>query len=375
MIEAKAQPRVRDLTAAPRRIPIEDDGAGVYDLILALWAVFNPKEEPKDFELGSEWFEAMADRAPAGLRDEIQALGGPYCGVWLAVAGLAASAPHPHDAGRVIKWLSSIDPQRLRRWILGYVSHFRNSGLIDQAADGDLGALDALLEDELGEEDRARLLDVLAIDPEDLRDRLVQALTVFRSEVYGPEEEGFAEAVGRAAAARRAIANHDDAKSVIEQVTNGLDYEIPLGVTRVILIPSVVLRPLSLIDQFRDTLLVFYAVADEFLDSDPEAPPSWMVRTYKALSDERRLRILRRLAEGETTLDELTELLGLSKSTVHHHISVLRGAGLVRVHLGKDKKHHETKSYALREQPLVNAADFLDSYVRTGSPASRGEAG
>jgi DNA-binding transcriptional ArsR family regulator len=372
MIEAKAQPRIRDLTAAPRRIPIEDDGAAVYDLILALWAVFNPKEEPKDFELGSEWFDALAERSPDGLREEIRALGGPHCGVWLAIAGLAASAPHPHDPARVLAWLAQVDPQRLRRWILGYASHFRNSGLIDQAAEGDLDALDDLFDDDISEEDRAQLDELLAIEPEALRDRLVQALTVFRAEVYGPEEEAFAAAVGRAAAARRAIANPDDAKSVIEQVTNGLDYEIPLGVTRVILIPSVVLRPLSLIDQFRDTLLVFYAVADEFLDSDPEAPPSWMVRTYKALSDERRLRILRRLAEGETTLDELTELLGLSKSTVHHHISVLRGAGLVRVHMTKDQNKHETKTYALREQPLVNASDFLDSYI--GS-SSRGEAG
>ncbi len=325
MIETKSQPQVRDLTAAPRRIPIEDDGAAVYDLILALWAVFNPKEEAQAFELGSAWFDALTKRAPAGLREEVQALGGPYCGVWLAVAGLAASAPHPHDPTRVIEWLSRVDPQRLRRWILGYAGHFRNSGLIDQAADGDLDALDALLDDAVDEEQRAEIIAVLAIDPEELRDRLVRALTLFRAEVYAPDEEAFAAAVGRAAAARRAIANLDDAKTVIEQVTNGLDYEIPLGVTRVILVPSVVLRPLAIIDQFRDTLLVFYAVADEFLDSDPEAPPSWMVRTYKALSDERRLRILRRFAEGETTLDELTELLGLSKSTVHHHISVLRG--------------------------------------------------
>ena len=199
---------------------------------------------------------------------------------------------------------------------------------------------------------------------------MIRSLARFRTEVFASEEtavRGGGEP--GSGVARRATATRDDAKTVIEDVTNGLDFEIPLGVTRVILMPSVVLKPLSLIDQFRDTLLVFYAVADEFIDSDPEAPPSWMVRTYKALSDERRLRILRRLSEGETTLDELTELLGLSKSTVHHHISVLRAAGLVRVHLSKDKERskHESKSYALREQPLVNAGHLLDSYVRTGA--------
>ena len=109
-----------------------------------------------------------------------------------------------------------------------------------------------------------------------------------------------------------------------------------------------------------------YGMADEFVDPDPEAAPSWLVRTYKALSDERRLRILRRLSEGETSLDELTKLLGLSKSTVHHHIGILRAAGLVRVQIPSErtKKHDKTTRYSLREQPLDMAGDFLDTYIR-----------
>jgi DNA-binding transcriptional ArsR family regulator len=90
------------------------------------------------------------------------------------------------------------------------------------------------------------------------------------------------------------------------------------------------------------------------------------LRAYKALSDERRLRILRRLSEGETSLDELTELLDLSKSTVHHHISILRGAGLIRVHLAADEEGGDRrKYYTLREQSLADATGLLDSYLRT----------
>lgn len=82
-----------------------------------------------------------------------------------------------------------------------------------------------------------------------------------------------------------------------------------------VLIPSVVTRPLSVLDTYRGTLFVYYGIADEFIDSDPEAPPSWLVRTYKALSDERRLRIMRRLGEGPASLDDVSDLLGVSKST------------------------------------------------------------
>jgi len=368
MIESARPANVRDLTTAARHIPIEDDGAAIFDVILALWSTFNPKEDRGSFELGAEWFEAVEKRTPADLAEELGTLGGPHCGAWLCVAGLAATSPHPHDPDRVLDWLAKIDPQRLRRWIIGYMNHFKDSALIEAAAEGDRKALETIMDDQLSDEEKAQAVALLEIDPTDLRDRMIRSLARFRTEVFASEETQFAGAVSRAAASRRATATRNDAKTVIEDVTNGLDFEVPLGVTRVILVPSVVLKPLSLIDQFRDTLLVFYAVADEFIDSDPEAPPSWMVRTYKALSDERRLRILRRLSEGETTLDELTELLGLSKSTVHHHISVLRAAGLVRVHLSKDKdSKHESKSYALREQPLADAGHFLDSYVRTGA--------
>jgi DNA-binding transcriptional ArsR family regulator len=87
-----------------------------------------------------------------------------------------------------------------------------------------------------------------------------------------------------------------------------------------------------------------------------------MVRTYKALSDERRLRILRRLREGDTSLDELTEMLGLSKSTVHHHMSTLRAAGLIRIHVSIDKSSKK-RIYSLRDQALEDASGFLDSYL------------
>lgn len=114
-----------------------------------------------------------------------------------------------------------------------------------------------------------------------------------------------------------------------------------------VLVPSVVTRPLSLVDSARGTLLVYYGMADDFITSDPEAPPSWLVRMYKALSDEKRLRIMRRLSEGETSLDELTEMLGLSNSTVHHHLSQLRGAGLIRVHIPADHEKSKHKFYTL----------------------------
>jgi DNA-binding transcriptional ArsR family regulator len=278
----------------------------------------------------------------------------------------------------VFEWLQNIEPRRLRLRLLGYATgHLTDPALVEEAAAGDTEALRQLLVtavEEWSDEKKDKYLDhaftLFSLDEVELRDRVVAVLRRYRQEVFSTFEAEFGAAIARAAAARRAMGNLGPAKDVIEDVTKGLDYEIPLGVTRVVLIPSLVTRPLSILDQHRELLLVYYGMADEFVETDPDAAPSWLVRTYKALGDERRLRIVRRLSEGETTFEELTEMLGLTKSTVHHHISILRAAGLVRVHVPEDDGRQRT--YSLRRQAIDNAFDSLDSYIL---PSPREELG
>ena len=361
--------RVRDLTSAPRRLPIEIEGNVTHEIILTMWSVFSAKDTNSAQDLGPKWIKRVKDLTADDLESEIVRLGGPYFYMWLVLGSLLLSAPHPHDPEHVFAWLATVDDMRLRRWLLGESSHSDDQALIEQAAGGDMDAVRQLIAaGESGHEKAAgEMLEYVEwmFSTEDLAKRFAEVLTRFRTEVFVEFEDEFSGAIARAAAARRAAGAQGNAKSVIEEVTAGIEFDIPLGVRRVVLIPSVVTRPLSLIDEYRGTLVVYYAVADEFIDSDPEAPPSWLVRTYKALSDERRLRILRRLSEGETNLDELTEMLGLSKSTVHHHISILRGAGLIRVRMAtKSDSGAKGKCYALRERPLNDAMGFLDSYLR-----------
>lgn len=352
---------IRDLTEAPHQISIDVEGHVSHEVILTVWAAFNPKETNTSLDLGPDWLKGIRRDTGDDLEDELVALGGPYCHVWLAVSGLLLSAPHPHDPDHIYEWLGSMPDSRLRRWILGYSSHSTDQALIEQVAGGDIEALGSLFpKDHKGM--LAYSKDILFSDG--LARRFADALIRFRSEVFSEYEEEFGDAIRRAAAARRAVPARGSAKEVVEDVTSGIDFEIPLGTSRVVLVPSVVTRPLSLIDEARGTLVVYYGIADEFLDSDPEAPPSWLVRIYKALSDDRRLRIMRRVSEGEATLDELTDLLGLSKSTVHHHISQLRAAGLIRVHVPSGESKGKQRVYTLREQALLDAGAFLGSYLK-----------
>jgi ArsR family transcriptional regulator, cadmium/lead-responsive transcriptional repressor len=50
---------------------------------------------------------------------------------------------------------------------------------------------------------------------------------------------------------------------------------------------------------------------------------------FRSLGDPARLSILRRLADGEARVVDLTRRLGLAQSTVSKHLACLRGCGLV----------------------------------------------
>lgn len=364
--------RVRDLTSAPRRLPIEIEGNVTYEIMLAVWSAFSPKETNTAQDLGPDWQVRVRELTSEELTEEIVMLGGPWSSNWLGLSSLMLSAPHPHDPVRVLAWLASVDDARLRRWLIGYHAHVDDQGLVELAAEGDEEAITTLLG--AYAEEKPELADHLKwlAETDGLALRYAETLTRFRDEVFAEFEDDFAGAIGRAAAARRAAPPRASAKEVVEEVTSGIDFEIPLGVTRVVLIPSVITRPLSLIDGHRGDLVVYYGIADEYIDTDPEAPPSWLVRLYKALSDDKRLRILRRLGEGPTSLDELTEMLGLTKSTVHHHIGLLRGAGLVRVRVPPDEAKGKHREYTLRQQVLGDASAFLDSYLRTNEETAAG---
>ena len=52
-------------------------------------------------------------------------------------------------------------------------------------------------------------------------------------------------------------------------------------------------------------------------------------RVARALGDPTRLRLVRLIARGEVSCQELTRRIGLAQATVSHHLKVLAQAGLV----------------------------------------------
>ena len=74
------------------------------------------------------------------------------------------------------------------------------------------------------------------------------------------------------------------------------------------------------------------------------------VELLKAMANEWRLMILCQLSEGEKTVGELQQILGLSQSALSQHLAVLRREKIV-----KARKHAQSVSYSLAgdEAPKV----------------------
>ena len=76
----------------------------------------------------------------------------------------------------------------------------------------------------------------------------------------------------------------------------------------------------------RATRIICVPAADDDEERDVR---SRALRLGRALGDEKRVEILRVSPPARRALNELADATGLAKSTVHHHVAVLRQAELV----------------------------------------------
>lgn len=145
------------------------------------------------------------------------------------------------------------------------------------------------------------------------------------------------------------------ASELVEWATGGLTYVSEPGVSKVLLIPHYTYRPWNIEADLKGTKVFYYPVANESLTpEDPYTPNHLMVLKYKALGDEIRLRMVKILFEKDQTLQEITDQLNLGKSTVHHHLKILRSARLVEI---KEQK------YSLIRKALEFIPNDLSTYL------------
>lgn len=83
-------------------------------------------------------------------------------------------------------------------------------------------------------------------------------------------------------------------------------------------------------------------------------------RIVKALAHPTRIFLLEELARGERCVCDLTEMVGADVSTVSKHLSLLKGAGLVR-----DEKRGTMVFYHLQARCALSFLDCVETMVRS----------
>lgn len=305
--------------------------------------------------------QSVADRDSV-LDAALDAVGDATGETWLNLFGVALDAGAPYTADRLLGALAALDGIELRRHLLGRYAwswcSLAGTDSIDRAAEGDDAATRELLAHPryYAGHAEAALTVLLSLDADETRLRILRAVEV-GAELLVDERSTSA----LDTAEQEAVAALDGMPplAAIERLTEGYRYMPEPEAERVLLVPHLEPTPRLVLAQHRDARVIAYRARVEL---EAEAR---LLTLGRALSDPKRVEILALVARGTARVPDLVERTGLSRSTVHHHLSQLRDAGLVAL-------EGNARSYTFAARPGA-AADAAALLVDVLGPDDRQE--
>ncbi len=235
-------------------------------------------------------------------------------------------------------------------------SHLSAPDVIERAARGDEDAKEeflASLVEYSGKYESVKNL--LERDADELKANLLALLPRWYEHVFLPYEPEWRAAAERDVESKRALARKHTPEQLVELATRGYQYLPGPGVRRLAFFPSWWMRPWVILWEHKGTKIFCSPIADE--TETEGSSPEQLARIFKALGDEGRLWLLRRLSDTPVTLGEAASELGVAKSTAHHHLAILRHAGFVTI------RDEDENVYSLRRDLVPQAGDLLGAYL------------
>jgi DNA-binding transcriptional ArsR family regulator len=357
------------------------ESAAAYEFLCSIVVVLDPDDQDT-YDVGPAWIGDARARAGEELCGRLEAVAHGNIDAFRNLIGLAYDSAPPRDVPSFLAHLRETDADEvLLHLVQFYARETRRltaPSIIRAAVAGDPDARAEFLRTSHPEYEPWTdfLRSVLDADAARLKDELIDALEGWAERVWKPESLTIMPILERDADAKRDLLRDLPLDRFVTTATNGVEFAPRPGVDRLVMVPSFLQRPLVSHVEFGEVLIIAYPVADESVSADTDAPPLRLVRLSKALGDEKRLRILRALADGEMTLMELADSFGVAKTTMHHHMIILRSAGLVAVGVG-------SKRYRLRQESVPDVGALLSGYLgaaagpsaTSGLPASARRAG
>ena len=352
------QPRVVDVSRPGRALTVEIDAPEAAELLLTVPTVL--LDENRDtYEISATRIGAIRAAAPPELLHQAAELLPEKSAALLL--GLVYTTPKPRTAAAFLEHLAATDPIELRLHLLGYYVRghpVTEPETIRRAAEGDAAAIAALVEAASEYVDPvkcANLEQSVRTDPVEGKRALLDLLSSWNEHVLpklAPADPTLAE---RDVEAKRELVRSVPPEQVVERLAPGIQWVPVPEIDRVVLFPAYSPRPWVYMSEYKRVKIFCYPIT---LDRAPAGPgdPADLVRIYKALGDESRLKLLKRLQAGPVSLTDAAQEVGLAKSTTHHHLAILRQAGFVLIQEGDD-------TYKLRPDLRPEPGALLEEYL------------
>lgn len=341
---------------------VEVDYGSAYEFLLSLCA-YTRSDVGSNFDVGPQWFELIRSKASPELLADIQEFSRGFAKVWGHLLGLVYTSPPPRDVPVFLSLVQKTSALEVTLHLLGYYLQTHRGPtpleVIYCAAQGDQDAISHFLETSFPEDRtwQAFASHLLDIGREEAKKLLIEVLKRWYEEVFQSREAEIVPILAADAQAKRKMTLGLPVEQVVELATNGVIYSPEPGIRKVLLVPTWIFRPWILISEYRDTKIFCYPVEPYHVANSSAEPPAHLTSLCKALADETRLRVLKLLGTGSYTLQEITDRMGLAKSTVHHHLTILRIARLIAVIEGEEKR------YRLNPDRIASISAVLAEYI------------
>jgi DNA-binding transcriptional ArsR family regulator len=356
------QPRVVDVSRpGGAALTVEIEPAEAAELLLSI-ATLLVDDERDTYELGAPRIDELRTSTPPELLSAAAELL-PFKAAG-QLLGLVYTTPKPRTAAAFLEHFAALDPVEIRLHVLGYYTrghHVTDPETIRRAAEGDAGAIRELLDaysEYLPPDKCVDLERGLNADAVESKRALFELLSGWAEHVLPKilpaDYQALAE---RDAEAKRELVRSVPPEQVVERLAQGIQWVPGPDIDRVVLFPVFAPRPWVYMSEFRRVKIFCPPITADHEGTGP-GDPAELVRIYKALGDESRLKLLKRLQDGPISLGDAAKEIGLAKSTTHHHLAILRQAGFVLIQEGDD-------TYRLRPDLRPEPGALLESYLGT----------
>lgn len=280
---------------------------------------------------GRSTHDHLVASAGRGLADQLAEVG--RLG-WINLLGLVVGSADAVTLDELLARVRAVEPARLHAILVG--GDRRQLRLLLDVADVDralAGGPDqrlALAEAIRSDDNVLHATDwLLAATSRAVHERVVDVLTAWRELVLPPAAETeLAEELAASVAEAVAARELDGSDALCNEVTGGVQYAPP-DAGPITLVPSPVVTPvLVFVDGHQGTVIAHPPLS--FLRARPDVAAR-LAELGRAVGDKTRIRLLQLLADGPTTAVELARSLGAPRTTLLHHLAILRAAGLIEV--------------------------------------------